>query len=380
LARRWIDIDFVTRVRLHLPLLALLLLMACSAPASGATSAASRATGLALGVTHTHYSLDPWEPAASRARGMSELSTHPGTIQVQALMGWGTVNPEPSPGHYDWSTLDRRMALIRQTGGTPVITLCSAPDWMKGGPVGSTNWNTLDVAPTPAHYADFAALARQVALRYPDVHTFLVWNELKGFWDATNNRWDIEDYTKLFNQVAAAVHSVNPTAQVGGPYINAVSWTPAAAPEKSVVSGSWGMLDGRVVDAVKYWLANEQGAGLIAVDGSAERRDNPVAGTNLESKFADVTRWLRSITSLPVWWSELYPVRFEDPPTASSAAKWTDALQQLDGAGATAAVLWQPQGKANGWTGLWTDPTVSSGGQATSWYSSINDYLHPADG
>jgi len=137
------------------------------------------------------------------------------------------------------------------------------------------------------------------------------------------------------------------------------------------------MLDGRVVDAMESWLANERGAGFIAVDGGAERRDNPAAGTNLESKFADVTRWLRSITPLPVWWSELYPVSFEAPATATSAAKWSDALQQLDAAGARAAILWQPQGHANGWTDLWSDPTVASGGQPTSWYSAVNSRMHP---
>ena len=71
---------------------------------------------------------------------------------------------------------------MRGTGGTKIITLCGAPDWMKGGKAGQTDWNKLEVAPTPNHYADFAQLAKQIALRYPDVQYFQVWNELKGMW------------------------------------------------------------------------------------------------------------------------------------------------------------------------------------------------------
>ncbi|OLT10047.1 hypothetical protein BJF78_29420 [Pseudonocardia sp. CNS-139] len=65
------------------------------------------------------------------------------------------------------------------------MTLCCAPDWMKGGEPGETDWSRIEVAPDPAHYADFAALAVDVARRYPQVRHFVVWNELKGFFDAT---------------------------------------------------------------------------------------------------------------------------------------------------------------------------------------------------
>ena len=75
------------------------------------------------------------------------------------------------------------MQLIADSGVTPVITLCCAPDWMKGGQPGETDWSRLEVAPDPAHFADFAELAADVAKRYPQVKHFIVWNELKGFHD-----------------------------------------------------------------------------------------------------------------------------------------------------------------------------------------------------
>lgn len=66
-------------------------------------------------------------------------------------MGWGASNPEPSPGHDDFVALDRRVALMLRTGATPVLTLCCAPDWMKGGRPGDTECpqQALETAPTP---------------------------------------------------------------------------------------------------------------------------------------------------------------------------------------------------------------------------------------
>ena len=92
--------------------------------------------------------------------------------QNQHIMGWGGGNPEPSPGEYDWESLDRRVDLMRRTGARMVITLCCAPDWMKGGEPGETDWSNLEVAPLPEHYGDFAELCAKVAERYPDVEAF----------------------------------------------------------------------------------------------------------------------------------------------------------------------------------------------------------------
>ena len=59
-------------------------------------------------------------------------------------MGWGGGNPEPSPGKYDWGSLDVRVETMRRTGARMVITLCCAPDWMKGGEPGETDWSNLE--------------------------------------------------------------------------------------------------------------------------------------------------------------------------------------------------------------------------------------------
>jgi len=287
-------------------------------------------------------------------------------------MGWGADNPEPSPGVYDWSSLDQRIGLMRQTGGTPVITLCCAPDWMKGGTAGTTDWSKLEVAPTPDHYADFAALARQVALRYPDVKYFQVWNEMKGFWNGARNRWDYEGYTQLYNQVYDAVKSVNPTIQVGGPYV--------------VIRGTPGNYDQRNFDVITYWLANKHGGDFIAVDSgdNSEMVNDPIGYLQ---KFQDVATWIRQRSQLPIWWSEWYVSPFSSDTYSHSFQSMlaTTALMRMVQSGAAVELRWQPQGVAgSSYQGdqesLWSDTRVSGGGQAFpayTWNKAIHTNFAP---
>nr|WP_152627737.1 xylan 1,4-beta-xylosidase [Streptacidiphilus neutrinimicus] len=263
------------------------------------------ATAPGWGFTHTQYGADG-DPAAQRLIAQEPLP------QVQALMGWGADNPEPSPGVYDFARLDARVALITRSGGTPIITLCCAPDWMKGGKPGATDWSQLETAPSPAHDADFAALAATVARRYPQVRDFVVWNEFKGFFDNRADQWDAAAYTALYNDVYRALKAVRPDIEVGGPYLPMDSFASAADAAAqghgSSVSGDWGTLDERVVTAFGYWLQHKAGADFVAVDGSTVPRDSRSSGDPFAAaaKFTAVSRWIHSRTSLPLWWTEWY--------------------------------------------------------------------------
>jgi hypothetical protein len=345
---------------------------------SGAQGADAPATR--LGVAHGQQSLNPWNPRPAVVSGANVLAATPGTLQAQAIMGWGAVNPQPSPGVYDWSSLDRRVALIRATKGIPVITLCCSPDWMKGGSAGTTNWANLEVAPKREHYRDFAALAAAVARRYPDVKHFQVWNEMKGFWDTARNKWRYEDYTDLYNEVFRALKAVNPAIKVGGPYVSMTSWkVNVGGGRNSSVRGPWGMVDQRALDVVTYWLEHAVGADFIAVDGPASLKDGTFLTSPADSaaKFAAVNQWLRARTSLPIWWSEIYPIpygasgRYEP---AEEAALWTSTMRTLTASGASAAFLWQPEG-VPGVTGLWSSTSSASGGQPTALSAALRPWL-----
>jgi hypothetical protein len=263
-------------------------------------------------------------------------------------MGWGVDNPEPSPGQFSFSTLDRRIATIRQTGGTPVITLCCGPDWMKGGTAGKTDWSRLETALKPDHFDDYARLAAEVAQRYPDVKYYSVWNEFKGFWNPKRNRWDYEGYTKLYNEVYTALKKVDPDIKVGGPYMVMNSNAPGVnAGPPSELKGSWGSMDQRDLDAIKYWNKHKKGADFIAVDGHSMPQQRQVKMNEFQvlSKFSDITRWLRGLDKdLPVWWAEWYvePVP-SDWTDERRGAVHTAAMMEIVRSGAASAFYWSPQ-------------------------------------
>jgi Glycosyl hydrolases family 39 len=334
------------------------------------------AHGFAVGVTHTQYSIDVWGNQQARARARAILSAT-ATYQNQHIFGWGTLNPEPSPGKYDWSTLDRRMQLIRSTGGTPVITLCCAPDWMKGGRPGETDWRRLEEAPSPQHYDDFAALAAAVARRYRDVRYFQVWNELKGFWNNTLNRWDYERYTRLYNAVYDALKAVDPSLQIGGPYVVLDTWhDQAAGGHASDLNGACGVVDQRGLSVLQYWLAHKRGAQFVSIDASSSPRDGGATETaTAVQAFEVLTRWVRQRTSLPIWWSEFHASEVKPGRDQEHTASAVASLLRMATAGASVAMIWQPQREArrdgSGRPALWTSTDVSGGGQPLPYAAAI---------
>ncbi|MEU8268706.1 xylan 1,4-beta-xylosidase [Sphaerisporangium sp. NPDC049002] len=295
------------------------------------------------GVTHTQYSADN-EDRDVHTR-VSDLFSRVPMLQNQHIMGWGAGNPEPAPGKYDFRDLDRRVELMAATKAQPVLTLCCAPDWMKGGAEGRTDWGKIEGAPLRDHFDDFAKLAATVAKRYPTVTHFMVWNEFKGFWDDAHNNWDVEAYTDLYNRVYDAVKAANPKAQVGGPYIPIDSHVSSA--NASTMRGPWGAVDSRALDGVDYWLKNKRGADFIVVDASSATNDRGLVPDEFTAvkKFSAVTTWLRQKSGdLPVWWAEWY--------VAPDSADWderhrtavqTAAMMEFARSGAATALYWNPQ-------------------------------------
>ncbi|MEU6539883.1 xylan 1,4-beta-xylosidase [Streptomyces sp. NPDC047000] len=336
------------------------------------------------GFTHTRYSADDGDDTAvARVEGL--LSKAGDVPQNQHIMGWGADNPEPVKGHYDFGALDRRIDLVRASGGTPVITLCCAPDWMKGGRSGAdrTDWSeaALETAPTPSHYADFAALAATVARRYPDVTHFIVWNEFKGFWNDAEARWDYEGYTKMYNLVHAALKKVDRNIMVGGPYLDMDSVDPRDTNASTAVRGPWGAVDQRVLDAFGYWNKHRAGADFAVVDGSTFTRDGELLpdAFGATAKLTAVGAWVRRQTGgLPLWWAEYY---VEPTPPAAPAGGdggrtgWTEtrrvavqaaALIAMVRGGASSGFYWNPEDeKGTTCPGcLWTPTSGADGGTA----------------
>ena len=308
------------------------------------------------------------EPDGDRLGPQSCLEIGP--FLAQPIMGWGVGNPEPRPGSFNWEGLDRRIRFIESTGATPVITLAGAPDWMKGGAAGHTNWSRLNDAPLAAHDEDFARLAAAVARRYPRVHYFQVWSELKGYWDTAMNNWDVAAYTELYNDVYRALKAVNRRIEVGGPYVSMVNWgAPSAGGYPSSLVGPWGTIDQRSLDAVDYWLAHALGADFVAVDGGLAPHDNryPTQLGAATAMFAAIDTWLRGRTNLPIWWSEWYvgtPVVRSHPRVWTALA--TAALIQMTTTDTRVALIWDPERSLGSHSpGLWSQTSGENGGKPT---------------
>ncbi len=339
---------------------------------------------LQVGVTHTQDTIEPWDPAQAQkvARRVLRRSA---PWQNQYLMGWGAVNPEPRPGTFDWTSLDIRMSLIAETGGEPIITLCCAPDWMKGGKPGQTDWDDLGLPPEPKHFDDFADLAAAVAKRYPQVRHYVVWSEMRGFFDERANTWDAPAYTKLYNKVYRALKRVNPDIKVGGPYTVMDSWLdPVHMTAPSPIRGGWGVLDHRVIEVIDYWLEHSVGADFLAVNGTSSNRETgPVRPVTIAiQKFADVTTALRERTDLPIWWMEVFsPAADRRPSTYSNWIPATresidDAFSALEASGAELALLWDPQGRSvrRCTNCLWTYPGSPGGSKATTFANLMKEW------
>ncbi|TLS43442.1 xylan 1,4-beta-xylosidase [Streptomyces montanus] len=329
------------------------------------------------GFTHTQFSADEGSDAATK-RVEKRLRAQP-LPQIQHIMGWGSGNPEPVKGLYDFEDMDRRIDFIRESRGTPVVTLCCAPDWMKGGKSGSdnTDWSqeALETAPERAHYKDFAALAATVAKRYPDVRHFVVWNEFKGFWNDAEARWDYEGYTELYNLVYKALKNVNKDIRVGGPYLVMDSLDPREEDASTTVKGPWGAMDQRILDAFDYWNKNKAGADFVVVDGSSYTKDDELLPDEFAAtaKFTAVSRWVRERTrGLPLWWAEYYvePADADDEREGWSeprrVAVQASGMIAMARGGTTSAFYWNPENeKGSACAGcLWSPTDTSDGGKA----------------
>ena len=347
--------------------------VASPSPSAGVAPPSPLLTGFRYGYDLSKQAPDQtWvnDPGAA-ASARQVMASLPGTMDDIAMMGWGEGNPEPSPGVYDFTTLANRVSMVLAAGGIPVITLCGAPDWMKGGTAGTTDWSQLDVAPLPAYYQDFAALAAKVAAAFPQVRYFVVWNELKGFWNAGTNSWDAAGYTTMYNDVYRAIKQVRPDALVGGPYAPMHSYaSPQFGADTTTPTGAWGTVLPATLDAVSYWLAHNVGADFLAVDGGDVSPDGTIVGTPLQSveKYAAIDAWLRARTSLPVWWMESHIEPYASGWTdQQAAAVRVAALIEMASSGASVGMQWQPQQEA-GWPdlGLWTSTLSPGGGQPTA--------------
>lgn len=310
---------------------------------------------LRIGTTHTHSN---WEDGSLMAvtRAKQNLKAAPMALQNVHIMGWGCGNPNPSPGVYNWKDLDSRVQLMRSMDSEMILTLCTAPGWMK---TTGEDWEMNDRV-KDEYFDEFADLCSVIALRYPDVMYFQVWNEFKGFWNKTLNDWDVAKYTEFYNQVYTAIKAVRPDAIVGGFY---KGYSSVVATGGNLASGDLYMID--------YWLENNVGADFIAFDGSIHGWPHEMAPEatlmELTPAFGNIASSIREKTDLPIWVSEYYAANLvgddQFKATNHASAYYHSLINET-----AVALHWDPINYAP----LITNTYNSSGGEPTPHYEVIS--------
>jgi hypothetical protein len=335
---------------------------------------------LELGVTHTNSMWDRGNAeAVSRAKGLLNGTVSYNNVHI---MGWGTENPQPvEDGPYVWEgtgQLDERVQLMRELGGEMVLTLCTAPGWMK---TSGSDWNMGDRV-ADEHVEDFVALCRAVAERYTDVKYFQVWNEMKGYFDSsiqnsdgTTGNWDYIRYTDMYNRVYTAIKEVRPDAKVGGFYLP-IAGDGSVTLGKSG-SGTFMPLGVKDLDALDYWLKNKVGADFICVDRWLRdwHNGNDLSTADhmaLTSTYKKVIEDIRAKTELPIWFSEYYSDRNNivgDQYIAAAMASIYYNMIKAEGNSDVVALLWNPtEGESLVYHQLFTSTATASGAQKTPHY------------
>lgn len=307
-----------------------------------------------IGFTHVHSG---WENGHPEAVDRVKRLFTDAKIRYQAthIMGWGVGNPNPQPGVYNWASMDSRMDMIRSMeDAVPIITLCTAPGWMK---TSGNDWS-MDDRVADEHVDDFAELSRKMALRYPDVEYFQIWNEFKGYrsWDNVVETKNMESFNKMYNAVYNAIREVRPDAKIGGPYIPMEGRDPGTH-EHEVIGN---------------WLENTSGADFFTFDGWVEGW--PPGGNTEEWMmertyfFGFLANEFRAMADLPMWATEYYPGRSDNEQftAANHASTYYHSLKS----GTRLAILW---GEYR-YSVLFSHTSSADGGQPTPHYYVVRDF------
>jgi hypothetical protein len=176
------------------------LAVACALGSAASPGPASAASGVRFGIQD-----DAWlEHGPGTLSGRVAKLDRLGLDVVRVTLDWHSIERRPS--RYRWERPDRLIRALRARGLAPVVTLWGTPAWANGG-------YGPNVAPLDGR--DFEVFAREAALRYPFVRSWIVWNEPnKAPWLRPASP---RTYVKqILNPGYRGIKSVIPRAQVAG--------------------------------------------------------------------------------------------------------------------------------------------------------------------
>ena len=169
----------------------------------GAGSASAATHPLDTAIEQPDASLTDLRGAYKRIKGV-------GADYVRIILYWDSV--QPSRTSYNWTEPDKQINEAIAAGLTPLVTVWRAPGWAERSTKGEAG--TRDPDPVA-----FGAFAKQLALRYRNVHNWEAWNEpnLDHFLSPQmrhRHRYSPGLYRHLLDQFWLGVHSVDANAHV----------------------------------------------------------------------------------------------------------------------------------------------------------------------
>ena len=210
------------------------------------------------------------------------------------MYGWGMKWPfaadAPSGEADDGGLFAARLNAAVADGQDVMLTACCAPSTFAASGVA---WDLDSTRVSDAGIALYAQRVAQLVARHPAITSVQVWNEFKGFWSSSKNRWNYEDYTAFYDAVYAAVKAARPAVKVGGGY---VALRRRGTSNDALYNGV--SVDRRDMDAMKYWMMNAAGFDAVCVDGNFSPAQYPLLHQYL--------RDLPESKGRPIYWSEFY--------------------------------------------------------------------------
>lgn len=186
-------------------------------------------------------------------------------------VAWKDVNP--APGVFDFSELDRRIALVNSWGARPVLVLGLTPTWASTNPgAGNGIWGAGSAYP-PVSMDSWRDYVQAVVNRYGNrIAAYEIWNEanLTTFWNGTPAQ--MAQMTSIASQVigeTALVMSPSVTTRLASgakfmkPFIDALTidpsgldvWTIHTYPRGDAGPGPEGAAAARRDDIVRWQRA-----------------------------------------------------------------------------------------------------------------------------
>ena len=261
-------------------------------------------------------------------------------------VAWKDVNP--AQGVFNWSELDRRVALVESWGGRPLLVLGLTPQWAAQDPAaGDPRWGAGTASP-PANITYWNDYVRSVATRYGSrIAGYELWNEanLTTFWQGS---------TKKLYELAASANGIIKAANPGAIVLAPSTTTRLRTSAKKFTAGFARQIPKGQKGPFDAWTIHSYPTGSAGVDFED--------GTKSPRAAAD-----KRVDDILNWQNALVDAVGSDSPALDIDIYDTEVNYGLRGPGSEPGLNWSA-GEATQLMNMTYQDSQKLGINATFWY------------